>query len=165
MSGGTDALRRYERMARSLRTAFRCQDLTQISERHVEAALWPCPTSRAWRRTSDESTLVLPRTLAPHSSSEQNPHRIAAKSHKRSGPKESAYEEANAWWIAFVLLLSLHALAQYGQENRAKTDAQEKQAQKSAKNKKTVTGCLQKGDEPDEFSIQGEDGKSLGPAE
>jgi hypothetical protein len=33
---------------------------------------------------------------------------------------------------------------------------------KSAGPKQTVTGCLQKGDEPDEFSITGEDGKTYG---
>jgi hypothetical protein len=33
---------------------------------------------------------------------------------------------------------------------------------KSASEKTTVTGCLQKGDEPDEFSITGEDGKTYG---
>jgi hypothetical protein len=33
---------------------------------------------------------------------------------------------------------------------------------KSAAGKTTVTGCLQKGDEPDEFSITGEDGKTYG---
>ena len=34
--------------------------------------------------------------------------------------------------------------------------------EKSASGKKTVTGCLQKGDEADEFSITGEDGKTYG---
>lgn len=33
---------------------------------------------------------------------------------------------------------------------------------KSASEKRTVTGCLQKGDELDEFSITGEDGKTYG---
>src|SRR5438034_5587101 len=33
---------------------------------------------------------------------------------------------------------------------------------KSAGGKTTVTGCLQKGDETDEFSITGEDGKTYG---
>ena len=33
---------------------------------------------------------------------------------------------------------------------------------KSAGQKTTVTGCLQKSDEPDEFSITGEDGKTYG---
>jgi hypothetical protein len=35
-------------------------------------------------------------------------------------------------------------------------------AQAKAGGKTTVTGCLQKGDEPDEFSITGEDGKTYG---
>jgi hypothetical protein len=65
-------------------------------------------------------------------------------------------------WIVFTLLVSLSALAQYGQDNNAKPDAQESPAKKSAKATKTVTGCLQKGDEPGEFSIQGEDGKVWG---
>src|SRR5437773_11912658 len=34
--------------------------------------------------------------------------------------------------------------------------------EKSASGKKTVTGCLQKGEEADEFSLTGEDGKSYG---
>jgi hypothetical protein len=40
--------------------------------------------------------------------------------------------------------------------------AQEKQARKLAPQTKTITGCLQKGYEPDEFSITGEDGKVWG---
>jgi hypothetical protein len=39
--------------------------------------------------------------------------------------------------------------------------AQEKM-QKSANPVKSVTGCLQKGDEPGEFAIKGEDGKVWG---
>ena len=61
--------------------------------------------------------------------------------------------------IVFTLLVSLSAFAQYGQDNNAKPDTQESKAKKEAK---TVTGCLQKGDEPGEFSIQGEDGKVWG---
>src|SRR5207249_422894 len=34
---------------------------------------------------------------------------------------------------------------------------------KSAGQKTTLTGCLQKRDDPDEFSITGEDGKTYGP--
>lgn len=34
--------------------------------------------------------------------------------------------------------------------------------EKSATTKTTVTGCLQKGDEPGEYSITGEDGKTYG---
>ena len=36
-----------------------------------------------------------------------------------------------------------------------------KHANRAAKSH-TITGCLQKGDEPDEFSITGEDGKTYG---
>jgi hypothetical protein len=65
-------------------------------------------------------------------------------------------------WIAFALLVSLSAFAQYGQDNNAKSGTQESKATKSEKEAKTVSGCLQKGDEPGEFSIQGEDGKVWG---
>jgi hypothetical protein len=65
-------------------------------------------------------------------------------------------------WIVFTLLVSVSAFAQYGQDTNAKPDAQEGQAKKSANGTKTVTGCLQKGDEPGEFSIQGEDGTVWG---
>jgi hypothetical protein len=65
-------------------------------------------------------------------------------------------------WMAFTLLVSVSAFAQYGQESNAKPAAQESQAKKSGKEAKTVTGCLQKGDEPGEFSIKGEDGKVWG---
>ena len=41
-------------------------------------------------------------------------------------------------------------------------DTQEKQARKLATQTKTITGCLQKGYEPYEFSIMGEDGKLWG---
>ena len=34
--------------------------------------------------------------------------------------------------------------------------------EKSTSGKTTITGCLQKGDEPDEFSITGEDAKTYG---
>src|ERR1700758_5471258 len=64
--------------------------------------------------------------------------------------------------IAFTLLVSLGALAQYGQDNSAKPEAQGSQAKESTKGTKTVTGCLQKGDEPGEFSLQAEDGKVWG---
>lgn len=70
--------------------------------------------------------------------------------------------------ITVALLMSLTALAQYStkpSDDQAKQDnanaaAQEKQGQKSTSDTKTVTGCLQKGDEPEEFSITGKDGKS-----
>jgi Protein of unknown function (DUF5818) len=62
-------------------------------------------------------------------------------------------------WTVFTLLVSLSAFAQYGQDNSAKPDTQENQQKKSEKGTKTVTGCLQKGDEPGEFSLRAEDGK------
>jgi len=51
--------------------------------------------------------------------------------------------------IVLALLMSLTALAQ---DTTKPTDDQSKT--------KAVTGCLQKGDQPDQFSITGEDGKS-----
>jgi opacity protein-like surface antigen len=68
--------------------------------------------------------------------------------------------------LAFALLVSVIALAQdTPKQGDAKPDgttaaAQEKQEQKPASPETTVTGCLQKGDQPGEFSITGEDGKS-----
>src|SRR6202521_1846415 len=66
-----------------------------------------------------------------------------------------------------ALLVSLTALAQdttkpsYDQAKQDNTKAAPQENQeKSASETKAVTGCLQKGDQPDEFSITGEDGKS-----
>ena len=63
-----------------------------------------------------------------------------------------------AFWAIPILCLSLCpiALAQ-----GTAPDKQEKKADKSA-HTQSVTGCLQKGDEPGEFSITGEDGKTWG---
>ena len=66
-----------------------------------------------------------------------------------------------------ALLVSLRALAQdttkpsddQAKQGNTQAAPQENQ-EKSASQTKTVTGCLQKGDQPDEFSIRGEDGKS-----
>ena len=69
--------------------------------------------------------------------------------------------------LAVTLLASLTAVAQGTKpddqttQDNAKVGAQEK-AQKSANPMRTVTGCLQKGDEPGEFAITGEDGKVWG---
>ena len=69
--------------------------------------------------------------------------------------------------IVLALLVSLMALAQDAtkpSDDQAKQDntkaAPQENQEKSASQTKTVTGCLQKGDQPDEFSIRGEDGKS-----
>jgi hypothetical protein len=70
--------------------------------------------------------------------------------------------------VVVVLLMSAMAVAQYttkqddAKPDSTKASAQEKQAPKPATQTKTITGCLQKGDEPDEFSIVGEDGKVWG---
>jgi len=54
-----------------------------------------------------------------------------------------------------ILLAFALALGGYG---TPRVSAQEK----TAGGKTTVTGCLQKGDEPGEYSITGEDGKTYG---
>src|SRR5207249_9775921 len=66
--------------------------------------------------------------------------------------------------LAFVLLTTLVSLAQEpaNQDSTKQTTTQEKQEHKAMSHTKTVTGCLQKGDEPGEFSITGEDGKTWG---
>ena len=71
-------------------------------------------------------------------------------------------------YFACTVLVCLVAVAQSTKQDypatqdTAKTNAQEKQAEKPAKGTMTVTGCLQKGDEVGEFSIAGEDGKVWG---
>jgi hypothetical protein len=63
--------------------------------------------------------------------------------------------------FAFALLASAVSLAQdAAKPDDAQAYPQAKQEQKAADKTKTVTGCLQKGDEAGEFSITGEDGKS-----
>jgi len=64
--------------------------------------------------------------------------------------------------LAFVVLTTLVSLAQEpaNQDNTKQAATQEKQEHKSTSHIKTVTGCLQKGDEAGEFSITGEDGKT-----
>ncbi|HKU27185.1 MAG TPA: hypothetical protein VJQ54_17050 [Candidatus Sulfotelmatobacter sp.] len=57
----------------------------------------------------------------------------------------------------FRLSALLVFTAAFGAYFAANAPAQEKSAAKT-----TVTGCLQKGDEPGEYSITGEDGKSYG---
>jgi hypothetical protein len=66
--------------------------------------------------------------------------------------------------LAFVVSTTLVSLAQEpaSPDSTKGTAAQEKQDHKSMGHTKSVTGCLQKGDEPGEFSITGEDGKTWG---
>ena len=69
--------------------------------------------------------------------------------------------------IVLALFVSLTALAQdttkpsddQTKQDNTKAAPQENQ-EKSASQTQTVTGCLQKGDQPDQFSITGEDSKS-----
>jgi hypothetical protein len=69
--------------------------------------------------------------------------------------------------IVLALFVSLTALAQettkpgddQAKQDNTKAAPQENQ-EKSASQTKTVTGCLQKGGQPDQFSITGEDAKS-----
>ena len=56
--------------------------------------------------------------------------------------------------VGLALLVSVPAFAQ------DTTKPSEDQAKQDYIKAKTVTGCLQKGDQPDQFSITGEDGKS-----
>ncbi|HET7443006.1 MAG TPA: hypothetical protein VFJ47_17015 [Terriglobales bacterium] len=69
------------------------------------------------------------------------------------------------YWLLPVLLLSLCAFAT-AQESSTQEKKEEKAEQKAEKkghhSTKTVTGCLQKGDEPGEFAITDEDGKTWG---
>jgi len=64
-----------------------------------------------------------------------------------------------SYWLTPILFLSLCPIALMAQSS-----AQEQPEKKAAKPAHTqaVTGCLQKGDEPDEVSITGEDGKIWG---
>jgi hypothetical protein len=63
--------------------------------------------------------------------------------------------------LAFTCLTTLVCLAQEpANQDNANAPAQETQAQKPPTATKTVTGCLQKGHEPSDLSITGEDGRT-----
>jgi hypothetical protein len=68
--------------------------------------------------------------------------------------------------LAVALFVSVTAFAQDtpnpadARPDSTTAVAQENQEQKPASPETTVTGCLQKGDEPGEVSIIGEDGRS-----
>lgn len=64
--------------------------------------------------------------------------------------------------LAFVVLTTLVSLAQQpaNPDSTKPAATQEKQDDKTTNHTKTVTGCLQKGDEAGEFAITGEDGKT-----
>jgi Ca2+/Na+ antiporter len=67
--------------------------------------------------------------------------------------------------VLLFVICTFHAASLAAQSSPNQADspgAQEKQARKLATQTKTITGCLQKGYESDEFSITGEDGKVWG---
>ena len=66
--------------------------------------------------------------------------------------------------LAFVLFTPLISRTQDtgSQVSTSAAAAQDKQDKKPMSHTKTVTGCLQKGDEPGEFSITGQDGRTWG---
>ena len=63
--------------------------------------------------------------------------------------------------VLLFVTCSLHAAPFAAQSSPDRTDSPE-QSRKLATQIKTITGCLQKGYEPDEFQITGEDGKVWG---
>jgi hypothetical protein len=63
--------------------------------------------------------------------------------------------------VLLFVTCSFHTASLAAQSSPERTDSPE-QARKLATQTKTVTGCLQKGYEPDEFQITGEDGKVWG---
>jgi hypothetical protein len=63
--------------------------------------------------------------------------------------------------VLLFVTCSFHAASLAAQSSPDRPDSPE-QARKLATQTKTITGCLQKGYEPDEFQITGEDGKVWG---
>lgn len=63
--------------------------------------------------------------------------------------------------VLLFVTFSFHAASVAAQSSPDRTDSPE-QARKLATQTKSITGCLQKGYEPDEFQITGEDGKVWG---
>jgi hypothetical protein len=106
-----------------------------------------------------EHTLLFRECPSRHSSSERNPAPSTfIGSRGFSGRKESNMKKLILASLAFPLLVSVVALAQ----DTMSQDTTKTAAHKTASHTKTVTGCLQKGDEPGEFSITGKDGKTWG---
>jgi hypothetical protein len=67
-----------------------------------------------------------------------------------------------SYWLVPILLVCFSPMILRAQE-KGTEERQEKKAEKRVSHSsKTITGCLQKGDEPDEFTITGEDGKTFG---
>jgi hypothetical protein len=67
-----------------------------------------------------------------------------------------------SYWLVPVLLLCLCPGTLHAQEKEGQEMQESKAEKRASHSSKTITGCLQKGDEPDEFTITGEDGKTWG---
>jgi hypothetical protein len=67
-----------------------------------------------------------------------------------------------SYWLIPVFFVCLCPLTLVAQESAPQEQQEKKAERKPAQHMETVTGCLQKGDEPGEFSITGEDGKTWG---
>ena len=67
-----------------------------------------------------------------------------------------------SYWLVPILLVCFSPVILRAQEKATEEKQETKAEKKASHSPKTVTGCLQKGDEPDEFTITGEDGKTWG---
>lgn len=65
------------------------------------------------------------------------------------------------YWLLPILLVCLCPGISHAQKETPEKP-ESKAEKKGSHTPKTITGCLQKGDEPDEFTITGEDGKTWG---
>ncbi len=62
-----------------------------------------------------------------------------------------------SYWLIPILFVCLCPLALVAQESASQERQEKKAEQNPARHMETVTGCLQKGDEPGEFSIKKRD--------
>jgi len=70
-----------------------------------------------------------------------------------------------SYWLIPIVFMGLCPIALQAQDTAApekKEQKAEKAEMKAAGHTKTVTGCVEKGDEPDEYMITGKDGKTWG---
>ena len=67
-----------------------------------------------------------------------------------------------SYGLVLILFLSLCSLVLHAQEGAVQEKQEDTAKPEPVHHTQTVTGCLQKGDEPGEFSITGEDGKTWG---
>ena len=122
---------------------------------------------------SKESSVSILRTVRgelPHRfllaftlASEPGQRRTVNKSNESKNIRTLADATLESLMCSVLLFVActLHTVSLAAQSSPDRTDSPE-QARKLATRTKTITGCLQKGYEPDEFSITGEDGKVWG---